>query len=132
MTTTTTTPHPAVVALPPKAVKTEDWQPTTEEWEPDNDECHYRNFEGENREVVAGTKYGADVVAYSHGVQRDDGSIEDGTGEFFSPPGVYISTIDAEDGVQTETGISLTGAAARRLADILITAADEVDGWSAR
>jgi hypothetical protein len=132
MTTTTTTPHPAVVALPPKAVKTEEWQPTTEEWEPDDGEGLYRNFEGENREVAAGTKYGAHAVAaYSHGVQRDDGSIEDGTGdEFFSAPGISISTVDS--GQQTDIGITLTSEAARRLADVLVTAVAEVDGWSAR
>jgi hypothetical protein len=123
--TTARTPHPAVVALPPKAVKTEDWQPN------DGDR-YYRNFEGENREVAAGTKYGKDPVVYASAVQHDDGSIADGTDEFFSAPDIYISTIDAKDGGQTETGISLTGEAARRLADVLVTAADEVGGWVAR
>jgi len=52
MTTTPTTPHPAIVALPPKAV-------STEEWQPNGDGRCYRNFEGEIREVVAGRRYGA-------------------------------------------------------------------------
>jgi len=124
-TTTKSTPHPAVVALPAKAV-------STEEWQPNDGDRYYRNFEGEDRSVVAGTRYGADVAVCAFAVQYDDGSIADGADQFFSAPGIYISTIDAEDGGQTETGISLTGEAARRLADVLVTAADEVDGWSAR
>ena len=122
--TTTTKPHPAIVALPANAVSTEDWQAI-------GDGRFYRNFDGENREVAAGTKYGEDPVVYAHGVQQDDGSIDDGTDEFFSPPGISISTIDS-DGQQTDTGITLTGEAARRLADVLVTAADGVDGWSPR
>jgi hypothetical protein len=123
--TTTSAPHPAVVALPAKAVKTKEWQPN-------DDDRYYRYFDGEDRQVVAGTRYGKDVAVCAGAVQHDDGSIADGTDEFFSAPCIYISTIDAEDGGQTETGISLTGEAARRLADVLVTAADEVDGWSAR
>ena len=127
MTTTTTTPHAAVVALPARAVSTEDWQP--------NDGGRfYRNFEGEIREVVAGTRYGAHTVAvYAHAVQHDDATIHDGSDPILGPPRISFSTInDAEDGGQTDIGISLTSEAARRLADVLVTAADEADGWSAR
>jgi hypothetical protein len=67
-------------------------------------------------------------------VQHDNGSIDDGTTErVFDAPVISIDTIDdADDGTQTETGITLTSDAARRLADVLVTAADELDGWSTR
>jgi hypothetical protein len=50
----------------------------------------------------------------------------------FEPPNISMLTIDDEDGRPTDTGITLTSDAARRLADVLVTAADEADGWSAR
>jgi hypothetical protein len=126
MPTTTATPHPAVVALPAEAVSTEQWQP--------NDGGRfYRNFEGEIREVVAGTRFGAHTVAvYAHAVQHDDGRIDDGgTDPVFVAPSISVETIDDEQGRPTDIGVSLTSAAARRLADVLITAADEVDRWAA-
>jgi hypothetical protein len=124
-TSNATTPHPAVVALPAKAVSTEDWQP-------DDGNGYFRNFEGEEREVVTGAKFGAHaVIVYAHGVQHDDGSIEDGTDEFFSAPGISILVMD-KDGRKTQTDITLTGESARRLADVLVTGANEHDGWSAR
>jgi hypothetical protein len=43
-----------------------------------------------------------------------------------------MTTADAENEVPTDTGINLTSAAARRLAHVLVTTADEADGWSAR
>ncbi len=46
--------------------------------------------------------------------------------------GVSVLTIDDELGRSTDIGLTLTGEAARRLADVLITAADEVDGWVQR
>jgi hypothetical protein len=112
------------VPLPRGAVSTEDWQP--------NDGGHYyRNFEGERRAVAAGTLYGADVIVYAHGVQHDDGTIDNGvTDPLFEPPSISMSTVNGD--VQTDTCITLTADAARRLADVLITAADEVDRWSAR
>jgi hypothetical protein len=123
--TTTSTPHPAVVALPAKAVSTEDWQPN-------GDGRYYGNFEGEEREVVTGAKFDAHaVLVYAHGVQHDDGSIEDGADEFFSAPGISILVMD-KDGRKTQTDITLTGESARRLADVLVTGANEHDGWSAR
>jgi hypothetical protein len=121
--TTASTPHFAIVALPAKAVR-------TDEWEPNDDGRYYRYFAAEDRSVVAGTKYGEDVAVRASAFQHDDGSIADGTDEDFSAPDICISTIDARG--QTETGISLTGEAARRLADVLVTAADEVDGWTTR
>ena len=121
---TTTTPHPAIVALPPAAVTADDWQP-------DDHGGFYRCFDGEERGVVAGTKYGEDLLVEANGVQRDDGSIEDGSDEFFSPPSISIYTVSAEFGA-TAVGITLTGEAARRLADALVTAADEVDRWATR
>jgi len=106
---------------------------STEEWQPDDGDRHYRNFQGEIREVVAGRMYGAHAVAaYAHAVQHDDGRIDDGPDPVFEAPGISILTIDDEDGRPTDIGLILTGDAARQLADVLVTAADEVDGWSAR
>ena len=120
--TITTTPS---IPLPAGAVSTEEWQPDTS--------SHYRNFEGEIREVVAGTRFGAHAVAvYAHGVQHDDGRIDDGTDPVFEPPNISMLTIDDEDGRPTDIGLTLTSEAARRLADVLVTVADEADGWSAR
>jgi len=86
--------HPAVVALPPRAVRAEDWQPN-------GDGRFYRNFEGEIRQVVAGRRYGAHAVAvYAHAVQHDDGAIIDNelTDPVFEPPGISMLTIDDEHG----------------------------------
>jgi hypothetical protein len=64
-------------------------------------------------------------------VQYDDGSIDgEATDPVFSAPAISVSTI--EDDGQTDTGITLTGDAARQLADVLVTTADEVDGWATR
>jgi hypothetical protein len=80
--------------------------------------------------VIAGTHYGVHaVVAFAHAVQYDDGSIVGG-GEPVFEPAITITTI--EDDRTTDTGILLTSEAARRLADVLVTAADEVDGWVSR
>jgi len=114
--------------LPPRAVRAEDWQPN-------GDGRFYRNFEGEIRQVVAGRRYGAHAVAvYAHAVQHDDGAIIDNglTDPVFEPPGISMLTIDDEYGRPTDIGLTLTSAAARLLADVLVTAADEADGWSAR
>jgi hypothetical protein len=120
--TTTTTP---LVPLPVGAVSTEEWQPDTS--------SHYRNFEGEIRDVVAGTRYGAHAVAvYAHAVHHDDGRIDDGTDPVFVAPSISVLTRDDEDGRPTDIGVTLTGEAARRLADVLVTAADDVDRWSTR
>jgi hypothetical protein len=125
--TTASAPHPAMVALPAGAV-------STEERQPNDGGRYYRNFEAEIREVVAGTRYGAHVVAvYAHGIQHDDATIDNGTTDrVFAAPAISIDTIDVEGGFPTETGITLTREAARRLADVLVAAADEIDGWSAR
>jgi hypothetical protein len=122
--TTPTTPHPAIVALPAKAVRTEEWQLI--------DGLHCRNFAGEDREVVAGTLYGDDVIVCAHGVQHVDGTVIDNGQKdaVFEAPSISMLTIDGER--KTETGITLTSEAARRLADVLVTAADEVDGWATR
>jgi hypothetical protein len=123
MTTTTTAPS---VPLPLGAVSTEEWQPNTS--------SHYRNFQGEIREVLAGARYGAHAVAvYAHAVQHDDGRIDDGLADpVFVPPCISMLTIDDEDGRPTYIGVTLTSAAARRLADVHVSAADEVDGWATR
>jgi hypothetical protein len=73
------------------------------------------------------------VAVYAHAVQHDDGRIDNGSSDpVFEPPGISMLTIDDEHGRPTDIGVTLTGAAARRLADVLVTAADELDGWSAR
>jgi hypothetical protein len=69
MTTTAHSPHPAIVALPPKAVWAEEWQAI-------GDGRFYRNFDGEQREVVARHEVRKDMVLLAHGVQHEDGSIE--------------------------------------------------------
>jgi hypothetical protein len=112
--TTTTTPHQAVVALPPKAVTAQDWQPD------DADGRFYRIFEGEERQV------GESIRVWTHGCQYDDGHIDDGTAG--SPPSEAPGL--SVDGVYWEK--SLNSATARQLADLLVTAADEIDGWVQR
>jgi len=63
-------------------------------------------------------------------VQHSDGRIDDGaTDPVFAAPAIDLITID-EQGRRSDADISLTSAAARRLADVLIAAADEIDGWS--
>ena len=122
MFTTTPTTAPGV-PLPVGAVGTDEWQPNV---------CgYYRCFKGETREVVAGTRFGAHTVAvYARGVQHNDGRIDDGaTDPVFAAPAIDLITID-EQGRRSDADISLTSDAARRLADALITAADEIDAWT--
>jgi len=86
----TTTPTTAPdIPLPVGAVSTEDWQPN-------RDGSYYRSFEGETREVVAGTRYGAHTVAaYANGIQHNDGRIDDGaTDPVFAAPTIDLMTID--------------------------------------
>ena len=112
MTTSTTAdlanvPQPAVVALPPKAV-------TADAWIPDGGRF-YRVFEAEERHL------GESIRVWAHGCQWDDGTVEkDG----IDAPGISV------DGVVYDR--SLTSETARRLADLLVTAADELDGWAAK
>jgi len=120
---TTTTTDLVNVPLPAGAVSTEEWQP--------NITSRYRCIEGETREIVAGTRWGAHAVAvYAHAIQLDDGSNDNGpTGPAFTPLSISILTIDDEQGRPTDVGVTLTSEAARRLADVLVTAADEIDRW---
>jgi hypothetical protein len=117
---TNSTTHP--VPLPTGAVSTEDWQP-------DDVGRHYRNFEGEIREVSTDFRYGGPIVGvYAHAVQHDDGSIASGaTDPFFEPPHVSIA-LRGEHG-RVDAGITVTAESARRLADTLVMAADELDRW---
>jgi hypothetical protein len=124
--TTASTPHPAVVALPAKAVSTEDWQP-------DDQGRYYRNFEGEIREVPVDSRYEESIVGvYAHAVQHDDGSIDTGTTDpFFGGPRVSIALRGDHGQAQVlwiDTGITLSAESTRRLTDTLVTAADELDG----
>ena len=80
-----------------------------DEWRPDG----YRVFEGEERHI------GESITVWTHGIQHDDGHIDDGTTE---APGISV------DGVFWDTAISSD--TARRLADLLVMAADEIDGWA--
>jgi hypothetical protein len=119
---TASTPHPAVVALPAKAVSTEDWQPN-------GDGRFYRFFEGETREIATESTHSPhNVGLFAHAAQYHDGAIDDGAIE---PPGVSLHTGN-EDGPRTDTGIVLSSSAARQLADVLVMAADEIDRWVAK
>ena len=80
-----------------------------DEWRPDG----YRVFEGEERHI------GESITVWTHGIRHDDGHIDDGTTE---APGISV------DGVFWDTAISSD--TARRLADLLVMAADEIDGWA--
>jgi hypothetical protein len=122
--TTPTAPHPAVVALPPKALKADDWEPR-------DDGRFYRFCDGETRDIATDSKYGPDIVGVrAHVMQYDDGSIDDGA---ISAPQISLdTTTDVGEWSRADTGIHLSSAAARRLADVLVTAADEIDGWATR
>ncbi len=123
--TTSTTPHPAVVGLPAKAVTADDWQP-------DGDGRFYRCFEGEQRVIATEAKFSTAFGVYAAGQQGDDGRILDGTtGVGFHAPRVFLSEF-REDGIQMD-GVPMSAGAARKLADLLVTAADEIDeidGWT--
>lgn len=102
MTTTTISPVP----LPAGAVLAEEWQP--------GGPLTYRVFEGEERAISDG------IRVWTHGIQYDDGRIDDDTRERCSEaPGISV------DGVFWEKNLS--GETARQLADLLVMAADEVD-----
>ena len=101
------------VPPPPGALSAQDWQP-------DRDGTTYRVFEGEERTLDDG------MTVWTHGVQYQDGRIADGTTYPADPEGPGISV----DGVYWEK--NLDSATARRLADLLVTAADEVDRWVQR
>lgn len=87
--------------MPVGAVSPEPWQPEG-----------IRVFDGEERRIE-------EIKVWTHGVQHVDGHIDDGAIE---PPLISV------DGVTWEEGIS--GETARRLPDLLVMAADEVDEWS--
>jgi hypothetical protein len=97
-------------ALPPRAVTAGDWQPN-------GDDRFYRIFEGEERHI------GDSIRVWSHGTQHDDGRIEDGATErVFGPPGISVYGVSWENGISSQT--------AQRLADVLVEARAEVDGWT--
>jgi hypothetical protein len=80
-----------------------------EDWQAIGDGRFYRNFDGENREVVADRKYGAHAVAvYAHAVQHDDGGIIDNgsSDPVFEPPGISVLTIDHQHGRPTDIGLT--------------------------
>ncbi len=111
MTTSTTTPIPDVSA-PPGALVLNEWQPSG-----------YRIFEGEQRDIEQ-VGLSEQVSVWTFGHQLADGSIVNDRvpGEWGEiTPGIAIS------GVQWEE--PLTAATARHLADLLVTAADQIDGW---
>jgi hypothetical protein len=60
-------------------------------------------------------------------IQHNDGRIDDGAIDpVFAAPTIDLMTIVAECR-PTDSGVSLK---ALRLADVLITAADEIEGWT--
>jgi hypothetical protein len=93
------------VPVPAGAVRAEDWEPE-----------RYRVFEGEQRYI------NESISVWTHGLQHADGTIDDGTSR--EAPGIAISGVHWEDAIDAET--------ARRLADLLVMAADEVDRWAQR
>src|ERR1700682_4134480 len=115
MTQTSTTPRIEPdplpnVSPPPNALHTEEWQTDGSRF--------YRNFEGEKRSI------GDSIKVWAHGVQHDDGRIDDGTRDPVFATGESVGGVFWEDAISSET--------ARRLADFLVMAADEVDGWATR
>ena len=108
---------------------------TVYEWcDNDNGRC-YRNSEGEIRESPTDNKCGDPVVGvYAYGVQHDDVTVADGAEP---TPGVAIQVRGGDhhrgEALSSPLGpvetMSLSSAAARRLADNLVMAADEVDRW---
>jgi hypothetical protein len=111
MTTTTPNPYPDV-PLPDRALWGDQWQR----------EGH-RTVEGAERVIVQPKQNERldDIViqVWTHAIQHVDGSIDVGQIE---PPLISVS------GLVWERGI--TGDTARRLADLLVEAADELDGWT--
>lgn len=90
------------VPLPAGAVSAEGWQPEG-----------LRVFEGEERHI------GESIKVWTHGIQHIDGRIDEGAIE---------APLISVDGITWEDGIS--SANARRLADLLVMAADEIDRWT--
>jgi hypothetical protein len=103
----TTTTIPQDVPIPAGVTGTDAWQGDTP--------MPYRVLLGELHNVDGGSDY---TTVQTTAVQFGDGRIDDGS--VHEPPHVYLGD-DA-----------LTSTQARELADLLVTAADEVDRWSAR
>jgi len=121
--TTPTAPHPAVVALPPGTVRIEDWQLSL-------DGRFYRFCQGETRDIATDSRYTPHIIGvWAHAAQFADGSIDDGS--IIEAPAISLDS-DADGGRRADLGIWLSCAAARRLADALVMAADELDGWATR
>jgi hypothetical protein len=75
--------------------------------------------------AFAGWTHAFSLPVRAHGVQHDDGRIDDGaTDAVLGAPGISVEGVDWENAISRET--------ARRLIDLIIMAVDEVDGWSAR
>jgi hypothetical protein len=110
MTTTTTSEVP-----PPSGAHT---LSTWEEWGGD-----YRVVWGADRLVPA-----SDISLAPHAVQLRDGSIDDGA--VAEPLGIAVEEI-GDDGRRGEH-FSVTVQGARNLAEALLAAADELDGWATR
>lgn len=101
------------VPLPPGAVCTDTW------------EDGERVVQGVDRPIGGRGRY---VVVQTAVVQRTDGSIvvEDG----LNAPVISIATGD--DTGLTDSGVNVSSEQARRLAEVLVEAADELDGWVGR
>ena len=111
MTTTTTTsdvPLPSVTHT----------LSTFEEWGGD-----YRVVWGDARPVPA-----ANISLQPHAVQLRDGTIDDGTAE--EPPRIAIDKILGDGNFADCLSVTVQGA--RNLAEALLAAADELDGWATR
>jgi hypothetical protein len=111
MPTTTTSPYPDV-PLPAGAIADDN----ANDWASWDNEC--RVFRGADRFVLNGA---AEVIAEVRtcGLQYPDGSIDNSE----EPPSIDINMYIGDD---------LTSAQARKLALVLLEAADQVDGWVAK
>jgi hypothetical protein len=107
-TTAPTNPYPDV-ALPPGAAANED------EWAAWDNQC--RIIHGPTRTITK------DVFVQSTAVQLPDGTFEYDDGQGGEAPSVTVCC---------DWSHNLTTALARQLAEAILAAADEVDGWAAR
>ena len=69
-----------------------------------------RIFEGEERHIEEGF-----IKVWTHGIQHDDGRIDSGP---VDAPSISVDGLSWEEGISSET--------ARRVADLLVMAADEI------
>lgn len=95
------------VPVPAGAARVDDWEDVSGE--------PYRVFDGPEYSI------GGKITVWAHGIQLADGTIDRGV--IGGGPAIAVSGLSWEDGISAET--------ARRLADVLMQAAEQIDRWSA-